>query len=98
MIKAACFVCSIEGETRAFYDKISGIYDLLSERSEGPVRQAGLDKLAPHRGIVSSKSDTVPDIAWCNWRRPLDPKARYLAWICRKECGLGRESESRKST
>ncbi len=33
-------------ETRAFYDKISGVYDLLAERSEGPVRQAGLEKLA----------------------------------------------------
>ena len=33
-------------ETRAFYDKISGVYDLLAEHSEGPVRQAGLDKLA----------------------------------------------------
>lgn len=33
-------------ETRAFYDKISSVYDLLAERSEGPVRQMGLDKLA----------------------------------------------------
>lgn len=33
-------------ETRAFYDKISGVYDLLAERSEGPVRQTGLEKLA----------------------------------------------------
>jgi ubiquinone/menaquinone biosynthesis C-methylase UbiE len=33
-------------ETRAFYDKISGVYDLLAERSEGPVCQMGLDKLA----------------------------------------------------
>jgi ubiquinone/menaquinone biosynthesis C-methylase UbiE len=32
-------------ETRAFYDKISGVYDLLSEHSEGPVRRAGLEKL-----------------------------------------------------
>lgn len=33
-------------ETRAFYDKISGVYDVLAEHSEGPVRQTGLDKLA----------------------------------------------------
>ena len=33
-------------ETRAFYNKISGVYDLLAEHSEGPVRQAGLDMLA----------------------------------------------------
>jgi demethylmenaquinone methyltransferase/2-methoxy-6-polyprenyl-1,4-benzoquinol methylase len=33
-------------ETRAFYDKISGVYDLLAEHSEGPVSQTGLAKLA----------------------------------------------------
>lgn len=33
-------------ETRAYYDKISAVYDLLAERSEGPVRQAGVDTLA----------------------------------------------------
>ena len=33
-------------ETSAFYDKIGGVYDLLAEHSEGPVRQTGLDKLA----------------------------------------------------
>ena len=32
-------------ETRAFYDKISRVYDLLAERSEEPVRSAGLAKL-----------------------------------------------------
>jgi len=37
-------------ETRAFYDKISAVYDLLAERSEGPVRQAGLEKLAVMTG------------------------------------------------
>lgn len=33
-------------ETRAFYDKISVVYDLLAEQSEGPVRIAGLKMLA----------------------------------------------------
>lgn len=37
-------------ETRAFYDKISGVYDLLAEHSEEPVRQTGLDKLALQPG------------------------------------------------
>jgi ubiquinone/menaquinone biosynthesis C-methylase UbiE len=32
-------------QTRAFYNKISGVYDLLSERSEAPMRKAGLDLL-----------------------------------------------------
>lgn len=39
-------VLQSKDETRAFYDKISGVYDLLAEHSEGPVRQTGLDKLA----------------------------------------------------
>lgn len=39
-------VLQSKDETRAFYDKISGVYDLLAEHSEGPVRQAGLDQLA----------------------------------------------------
>lgn len=38
-------------ETRAFYDKISGFYDLLAEHSEGPVRKAGLEKL----GVTASQ-------------------------------------------
>ena len=32
-------------QTRAFYNKISGVYDLLSERSEAPMRKAGLELL-----------------------------------------------------
>jgi demethylmenaquinone methyltransferase/2-methoxy-6-polyprenyl-1,4-benzoquinol methylase len=39
-------VLQSKDETRAFYDKISGVYDLLAEHSEGPVRQTGLEKLA----------------------------------------------------
>jgi len=39
-------VLQTKDETRAFYDKISGVYDLLAEHSEGPVRQTGLDRLA----------------------------------------------------
>jgi ubiquinone/menaquinone biosynthesis C-methylase UbiE len=34
-------------QTRAFYNKISRVYDLLSERSEAPMRKAGLDLLKP---------------------------------------------------
>ena len=39
-----------KSETMAFYDKIAKVYDLLAEKSEGPVRQAGLNKLAAHEG------------------------------------------------
>jgi len=37
-------------ETKALYDKISKVYDLLSEHTEGPVREAGLRMLAPQGG------------------------------------------------
>ena len=37
-------------QTRAFYNKISGVYDLLSDRSEAPVRRAGLDLLNARPG------------------------------------------------
>jgi len=39
-------VLQSKDETRAFYNKISGVYDVLAEHSEGPVRRTGLDKLA----------------------------------------------------
>ena len=34
-----------KAETRAFYDKISHVYDLLAEHSESPMRRSGLEKL-----------------------------------------------------
>jgi len=37
-------------ETRAFYDKIARVYDLLAEHSEAPVRRAGLQMLDAQRG------------------------------------------------
>ena len=43
-------VLQSKDETRAYYDKISAVYDLLAERSEGPVRQAAVDKLGLRAG------------------------------------------------
>lgn len=43
-------VFQTKDEVRAFYDKIAGVYDLLAEHSERPVRQAGLELLAPEPG------------------------------------------------
>src|SRR5580704_1475475 len=37
-------------ETKALYDKIAKVYDLLSDHTEGPVREAGLRMLAPQPG------------------------------------------------
>ncbi len=36
--------------TKAFYNKIAKVYDLLSEEAEKPMRETGLKKLAPQPG------------------------------------------------
>ena len=41
-----------KAETKAFYDKISSVYDVLAERSEGPMRKRGLAGLAASPGEV----------------------------------------------
>lgn len=38
------------GQTRAFYDRLSSVYDLLSERSEAPVRREAVERLALQPG------------------------------------------------
>jgi demethylmenaquinone methyltransferase/2-methoxy-6-polyprenyl-1,4-benzoquinol methylase len=38
-------VLQTKDETKAFYNKISKVYDLLADQSEEPVRQAGLEML-----------------------------------------------------
>ncbi len=43
-------VLQSKAETRAFYDKISTVYDFLAERSEAPVRALGLKALAARAG------------------------------------------------
>jgi ubiquinone/menaquinone biosynthesis C-methylase UbiE len=43
-------VFQTKDQTRAYYNKISRFYDLLSDRSEAPMRKAGLDLLKPVPG------------------------------------------------
>jgi len=43
-------VLQSKGETKAFYNKIAKVYDLLAEHSERAVREAGLKLLAPSPG------------------------------------------------
>jgi ubiquinone/menaquinone biosynthesis C-methylase UbiE len=43
-------VLQTKEETRAFYNRISRVYDLLSDRSEAPMRRAGLELLKPRSG------------------------------------------------
>ena len=40
-------VLQTKSETKAFYDKIAKVYDLLAEHSEQPMRETGLRLLAP---------------------------------------------------
>lgn len=43
-------VLQSRAETKAFYDKIAHVYDLLSERTEQPMRDSGLRKLGAAAG------------------------------------------------
>jgi ubiquinone/menaquinone biosynthesis C-methylase UbiE len=43
-------VLQTKSETKAFYNKIAGVYDLLAERSEQPMRGVALEMLAPAPG------------------------------------------------
>jgi demethylmenaquinone methyltransferase/2-methoxy-6-polyprenyl-1,4-benzoquinol methylase len=43
-------VLTTRDETRAFYNKIAKVYDLLSEKSEEPIRRYGLETLAVRTG------------------------------------------------
>jgi demethylmenaquinone methyltransferase/2-methoxy-6-polyprenyl-1,4-benzoquinol methylase len=61
-------VLQSKAETRAFYNKIAKVYDLLAERSEQPVRETALRMLAPRPGeaileIGSGTGHTLVDLA-----------------------------------
>jgi len=43
-------VFQTKDETKAFYNKIAKVYDLLAEHSEQPMREIGLQMLAAHDG------------------------------------------------
>jgi len=43
-------VFQTRAQTKAFYNKISHVYDLLSERSEAPMRKAGMELLKARPG------------------------------------------------
>lgn len=53
-------VLQTRAQTRAYYDRISRVYDLLAEHSEGPIRRQGLERLAlqPGERVVEIGSGT----------------------------------------
>jgi ubiquinone/menaquinone biosynthesis C-methylase UbiE len=63
-------------ETKALYDKISKVYDLLSEHTEAGVREAGLRMLAPQPG------ETVLEIGFGT--------GHALVWLARAAGPSGR--------
>ena len=75
-----------KAETKAFYDKISHVYDLLAEHSEGPIRRAGLEKLDALPGEKVLEIGFGTGQAWCPWHSPLARPARCSASISRSEC------------
>ncbi len=65
-------------QTRAYYNKISRVYDLLSDRSEAPMRKAGLELLRARAG------ETVLEIGFgtghclVSLAKVVGPKGRVL--------------------
>ena len=47
-------------QTKAFYNKISQVYDVLSERSEAPMRRAGFELLKARAGESAERSRVRP--------------------------------------
>ena len=65
-------------QTRSFYNKISGVYDLLSDRSEAPMRKAGLELLK------ASAGEHVLEIGFGTG--PSARRARCSVSICPTRC------------
>ena len=70
-------------QTRAFYNKLSHVYDLLSERSEAPMRKAGLELLKPAAGesILEVGFGTGHSLVWLarTGNRACQPTGNVLA-------------------
>ena len=73
-------------QTRAFYNKISRVYDLLSERSEAAMRKAGLELLCASAGESVLEIGFGTGHSLVSLAKPSGRKAGYSAWICRTKC------------
>ena len=65
-------VLQSKSETKAFYNKIAHVYDLLAEHSERPMREAGLKMLAaaPRRARTGDRL----------WNRPYSGRTCQGGW------------------
>lgn len=65
--KGVLRVFNTRAQTRAYYDRISKVYDVLAEHSEGPVRRKGLEFLAlrPGERVVEIGSGTGHCVVDC---------------------------------
>ncbi len=65
-------------ETKAFYNKIAAVYDLLAERSEQPMRDIGLQILAPERGETVLEVGFGTGHCLVELARAVGPKGKVL--------------------
>lgn len=85
-------VLQTKSETRAVYNKISKVYDLLADQSEEPVRRAGLEMLNARPG------EKVLEIGFGTGHclTALAPPARSTALIFPTKCSRSRMRTWRK--
>lgn len=65
-------------ETRCFYNKIARVYDLLSDRSEAPMRKAGLDLLSTSGGETALEIGFGTGHSLVALAKAVGPKGRVL--------------------
>jgi ubiquinone/menaquinone biosynthesis C-methylase UbiE len=71
-------VFQTKDQTKAFYNKISHVYDLLSERSEAPMRKAGLALLQPRPGETALEIGFGTGHSLVALAKAVGPKGRVL--------------------
>ena len=75
-----------KSETKAFYDKIAKVYDLLAEHSERPLREAGLRLLAAAPGEQLLEIGFGTGHILVELARPSDQREGSSASTSRRTC------------
>ena len=79
-------VLQTKSETKAFYDKIAKVYDLLSEHSERPMREVGLKMLVRLQESIFWKSASGRDTSWSSLPMRLGQRERSSALTSPRTC------------